>query len=225
MGYRVPGDTQGSPSSVTPRNETYAGAGYAMLVDPLARPLRDAVADMVPGGSRVIELACGTGDQLLRLAHKIREGVGIDLSDRMLACARRSAQRRGISNIAFELADAADLSRFPDRSFDIAMASLFLHEVPHATALAALAHMKRLAPLIVIADFGGMNLPARVAVNAIELCAGFTHYGSFRAYRRSGGMPSLLGEAGLDGREAARAFRGAVTVWECTRQERDHSRR
>ncbi|TAL35347.1 MAG: class I SAM-dependent methyltransferase [Spirochaetes bacterium] len=203
------------PRAVKPRNEIYAGARYAAIVDPRAASLRDAVYRLIPRGARVIELACGTGDQLMRLAPRIREGVGVDISDRMIGYARRAATRRGLSNLRFELADAADLSPFPDKGFDVATASLFFHETPGDSALAALLEMKRMAPLLVIADFGSAPLPGRAWVNAVEFLAGFRHFINFRAYRRGGGMPALMERAGLVCGEAARVFGGTVTIWTC----------
>lgn len=76
----------------------------------------------VGAGDRVLDVGCGTG-QTTREAARLAVGgaaVGIDLSAAAVAQARRRAADEGLCNVAFECADA-QVHRFPDRRFDLAI--------------------------------------------------------------------------------------------------------
>ena len=75
-----------------------------------------AIADLVPPGSRVLDLGCGPGELLQHLIqHKGCTGYGIELNDaNVLACARR-----GVNVIQLNLEDG--LSIFADQSFDVVL--------------------------------------------------------------------------------------------------------
>jgi SAM-dependent methyltransferase len=73
-------------------------------------------------GDRVLDVGCGTG-QTTREAGRLAvagSAVGIDLSAAAVAQARRRAEDEGLRNVAFERADA-QVHRFPDRRFDLAI--------------------------------------------------------------------------------------------------------
>lgn len=71
------------------------------------------LAEIGPG-SRVLDVATGTGDLAIELAARGADVVGSDFSERMLDQARRKAPR-----IAFEWGDALELP-YEDDSFDAA---------------------------------------------------------------------------------------------------------
>ena len=80
-----------------------------------------AMAGLEPGGS-ALDVCCGTGDLALELARTVGpEGqvVGCDFAERMLDLARAKAERRGLSGVRFEWADALELP-YGDASFDAA---------------------------------------------------------------------------------------------------------
>ncbi len=82
---------------------------------------RAARACLAAGPTRVVDLACGTGDLALRLADLAEAGVeviGVDFSEPMLEVARAKAQARGLADrVSFLWADAAELP-FEDASVD-----------------------------------------------------------------------------------------------------------
>jgi SAM-dependent methyltransferase len=69
-------------------------------------PLQAAAA--VDGDDHVLDIGCGAGRTTCDAARTAVRGsaLGVDLSDPMLADARRRAARERIRNVAFELADA-----------------------------------------------------------------------------------------------------------------------
>lgn len=85
---------------------------------------RERAADVahVGPGSRVLDVACGTGDLSLELARRVAPGgevVGSDFSEAMLARARTKAQSAGAGDVRFEWGDALALP-YGDDSFDAA---------------------------------------------------------------------------------------------------------
>ena len=76
----------------------------------------ELIAELVPRGSRVLDLGCGSGELL---AHLIEQrgcnGYGVELADANV----HASMARGIDVIQFNLEDG--LALFEDRSFDVVL--------------------------------------------------------------------------------------------------------
>jgi 2-polyprenyl-3-methyl-5-hydroxy-6-metoxy-1,4-benzoquinol methylase len=74
-------------------------------------PLVPGITDDLRHGVRVLDVGCGRGLIMMRLAEAYPRSrfVGIDLSRDAIAFARVEAVRRGLSNIKFSVQDASDL--------------------------------------------------------------------------------------------------------------------
>lgn len=172
---------------------------YRVFIDPLVNGLRRHVASMIQPGEKVIDIACGTGALSLAMAGHAGHVTGIDFSDDMISTARRTAQRRRIANVSFELLDATDLSCYPDLSFDVAVSTLAMHQFEPETAVKVLEEMRRLAKRIIVADYNCPMTPGPAAWLAwgIERAARGDHYRNFGKYMARGGLSRLAAEAGL----------------------------
>lgn len=89
------------------------GSGRARFFIPYRKP-----------GMSVLDVGCGPGSITIELAKAVSPGtvVGIDIDSSAVQLARKSAADAGVSNISFEVEDAAALS-FPVDSFDAACAA------------------------------------------------------------------------------------------------------
>ena len=86
----------------------------------------ELIADLVPAGSRVLDLGCGTGELLAHLRdHKGCSGYGIEFDDANL----RACVQRGVNAIQLNLEDG--LALFDDGSFDVVLQLDTLQHLRH----------------------------------------------------------------------------------------------
>ena len=178
---------------------SFSGFIYRIFIDPLLSGLRKRVAEHVDPSHRVIDVACGTRALSFAMAEKTLHVTGIDLSEDMIITALRTAQRRGVKNVSFEVQDASDLTRYRDGEFDLAVTSMAVHQFEAQLAIRILAEMRRISNRVIIADYNH-NMPAgltgRIAWG-IEHMAGGDHYRNFRIYMQNGGTPWFVRQAGM----------------------------
>jgi len=140
----------------------------------------------------VLDVACGTGDQLRRLAQQHINAIGIDLSEPMLRQCRQS------NPSADCLLQDGTAMAFQQASFDMVMISFALHESGWSAAVKMLDEIYRvLKPKghLLIADYADLNhirAHVRFAINTIEFLAGRRHYRNFRRYLHHGGLEVLV---------------------------------
>lgn len=107
-------------------------------------------------GSRVLDVATGTGDIASLYARKVGakgEVVGVDFSGAMIDVARKRA-KNSFPNLRFEVGDVLDL-RFDDDAFDIASISFGIRNVDDPEA--GLAEMRRVVKpggRVAVMEFG-----------------------------------------------------------------------
>jgi len=126
---------------------------YDILTAPISR-IRDKVVDFTnaPDGSKILDIATGTGKQALAFAKKGYDVIGIDLSEDMLKVANKKNKYK---NLRFEVADATNMP-FEDRHFDVSCVSFALHDVPLSIREKILKEVVRVTKpkgIIVIIDY------------------------------------------------------------------------
>jgi len=149
--------------------EANRGIGFPRIYDLLVllltrgreRAYRADVLDLagVAPGDHMLDVGSGTGTQAIAAWRRAQPGgsvVGVDISDEMLAAARRKARRASL-DIPFHRADAAQLP-FESERFDIVAITMALHMVPESRRLLCLAEaarvLKRGGRLLLI-DYAG----------------------------------------------------------------------
>ena len=91
-----------------------------------------------------MDLGCGTGAIALRLADAAAQVVGRDISEGMLAEARRKAAERGVGNVAF----GPGTFREPavDASVDVVVSNFAMHHLPDGEKRDAIGVIAELEP-------------------------------------------------------------------------------
>jgi ubiquinone/menaquinone biosynthesis C-methylase UbiE len=182
---------------------------YATMVDPLLKEVRSRVTVFSEAGpgQKILDVCCGTGDQVFYYSRKGADASGIDSNAGMIKTARNNQDRLGKGNTSFYLADAAELP-FPDNYFDCASVSLCLHEMERDQRAKTVTAMKRVVKpggILIFTDF-----TAPLAKNLIgfflgsaEFLAGSRNYSCFRDYLERGGLNYILSENCLKTQEEA----------------------
>lgn len=91
-------------------------------------PLLDGMQERLRAGIDMLDVGCGSGRALLALARAYPQSrfVGLDMADETLATARQIAHERGLTNVTFEVRDAAALGAH--RAFDLVTAFDAIHD-------------------------------------------------------------------------------------------------
>jgi len=167
---------------------------YDFLLGPFMRSIRRDVLKIVLRlqPNRVLDVACGTGDQLRLLSENGFDVVGVDISESMLKVCRKA-------NPASDclLQDATAMA-FHNHCFDLVMVSFALHETEWESAGKILQDIHRvLKPsghLLVVdyTDFRKTPFYVRQAIRTIEFMAGQRHFKNFRRFYHRGGLDTLI---------------------------------
>ncbi|HPQ71485.1 MAG TPA: methyltransferase domain-containing protein [bacterium] len=160
---------------------------YPAIIERIAKEIRP--------GDRVLEVACGTGVISLELAGHAGRIEGTDISEPMLAEARRKAGERGLSNIEFTQGDACALN-FPDESFDLVVCANALHimQLPQEALREIHRVLKPGGKLIAPTYLHGQTLRSHVVSRFMSLFG-------FKAYHRFNkeSLLVLFNDAGFGG--------------------------
>jgi ubiquinone/menaquinone biosynthesis C-methylase UbiE len=119
----------------------FASVLDATRAEGLAEATRDPAAAFASLRLRVLDVGCGTGDQLRIMAPLVAPGsaVGVDLSATLIARAQQRTDL-GPANVSFQVGDACELP-FADATFDRVVANQILLHL--ADPWQAVAEMRR----------------------------------------------------------------------------------
>lgn len=176
----------------------HTAAIYDLLFSRALRDIRHNICTFITHcrAENVIDLCCGTGEQLQMLSKEAILLTGIDSSPAMLAQARKNCHK----SIGYLEADASQVP-LSDASYDAAIISFALHE---KTALQRTAIFREACRLlrpeghIIIADYShppsGLIplLLGRIVVPAIERAAGVNHYYNYQEWMQYGALEGFL---------------------------------
>jgi demethylmenaquinone methyltransferase/2-methoxy-6-polyprenyl-1,4-benzoquinol methylase len=195
------------------------GAFTATIYDPVLyfalKNIRQDIIRLIPDhDARILDLCCGTGDQLKRLSDAgFGNLTGVDLSLDMLKVAAKGR------NIAKLMVCDVQHTGLPGASFVII--SLAVNEKTAGVQTRMMAEARRLlAPggQLILVDFSlddQARMASKIAVNMIERLAGKFHYRNFKAYVRNGGMCPIIHDD-FEIKQQIRHARGGISIWTVT---------
>lgn len=201
--------SQATPPAFTPALGRFgAGQLYDVILALTGeRRWRGAVASALAlaPGDVVVDVGCGSGSQAVMLFGAQPEAriVGVDPDERMLALARRKAQRAG-ANVELRVGMGDALRDvLADVRPNKLVSSLVLHQCPMRVKRAILASMHEVLPpggRLVIADYGLQRTQLmRSAFRIVQMADGYED----TQPNADGILTSLIAEAGFrDVREA-----------------------
>lgn len=191
-------------------------AFYDRCLTPLLKQLRTDIRTFIQhkGYRRIIDICCGTGDQLRLLENGSGELVGVDNSVTMLARARENCS----DDVVLHLIDAEQLT-FPDGYFDCGIISFSLHE-KHETRRDLIysngRKIIRQGGALIVCDYS--NSPSglkgfilgNLVIPVVERMAGRPHYLNYLSWMRAGGLESFLQQRRQTTDIISRRYGGAV---------------
>jgi ubiquinone/menaquinone biosynthesis C-methylase UbiE len=129
----------------------------------------------------VLDLACGAGHTALAVAPHVAHVTAVDVTPDMLATAARLVAQRGVSNIAFERADASALP-FADARFDLVTSRLAAHHFADPSrALAEVLRVLKPGGRFVLVDaISPEDAPQDTFLNCFELLRDASHVRDWR---------------------------------------------
>jgi len=168
----------------------YLASLYDFILYPFLNKTRKQTAKIINqlNPESLIDICCGTGNQLKHLSHTKIKLTGIDNSSSMLGAAKHYN--------CFKQ-DARKIE-FPDKTFDMALIQLALHEKSIEDQQRIIHEAYRIlkdSGHLVVLDYQIDSKTSRSAKNIItfiEFLAGKEHYRHFKGYNQSGGLSKLI---------------------------------
>ncbi len=163
---------------------------YDLLLYPFLHNTRKRTAQCIQqlNPDSLIDICCGTGNQLKYLGHAKIKLTGIDNSPAMLGA---------VKHLNCYQQDARFIE-FPDQSFEMALIQLALHEKSSDDQFKIMEETYRILKndgYLVIVDYHidhKTSKSAKYVINFIEFLAGKEHYSHFKNYKKNGGLAKLV---------------------------------
>jgi len=159
-------------------------------------------------GSKILDVATGTGKQAVAFARKGFDVIGVDLSEAMLKVA---IDKNKYENARFEIADAVNLP-FKDNSFDVSCVSFALHDMLSTVREKALKEMARVTKpegMIIIVDYA---LPENRIRRFLIYHFIKSYEGKYYLEFIKSDLKSLLGKSGIEIKEELPVLLGAGRI-------------
>ena len=177
---------------------------YSILIDPFLRKLRLSLVNFsgIKKGDQVLDVCCGTGEQVFSYGRREATVIGIDIRKEIIEVAKIQKGKKGLRNVSFLTADAQKLP-FESNSFDFASICLGLHEMGPESRDNVISEMKRVVKengYLILVDFKS-PLPKTLFaffLRIIERLAGKENFKYFKNYLAKGGLPYLLKKNNLE---------------------------
>jgi ubiquinone/menaquinone biosynthesis C-methylase UbiE len=182
----------------------YDGFFYSMVVDPIAgKSFAKPISNYVSVNTTAIDIGCGVGTVVAALAEKCSHVTGVDLSPKMTAYTRKRLAVACVTNADIIECSATELSLKVSRTFDYAIMTQFLHEIPADARDMVIQEAMKVAKEFIIADFLAPypDTFSGKMIRFVEMSAGKEHNANFKDWVAKGGIDAFLKKHGLTVRE------------------------
>ena len=181
------------------KNHWYDGWFYDKFIAPNQDVTFVQMMRMIEQGSRVIDIGCGTGRIVFKIADRVEKVIGVDLSTKNIDYANQLKSNANKNKINFIHTDAMYLSKVLEEKFDYATISYVIHEIDISLRVSLLNELRKIADNIIIADFAiPMPYNRRGIINrSAEFLAGQDHFKNFLSFSRNSGIKGLVKDANL----------------------------
>lgn len=187
---------------------------YDVVALPIAG-VRDKVVEFTnaKNGSKILDVATGTGKQAFTFAKKGYNVIGVDLTKSMLRIAMKN-NHNGL--VKFEVADAINL-RLEESSFDVSCVSFALHDMPLTIRGKVLKEMVRVTKsngMIIIVDYA---LPVNKIGKFLIYRLVRLYEGEYYSKFITSDLEALLRETGIEIKEELHVLLGAGRILKGTK--------
>ena len=191
---------------------------YSRAIDPFLRDIRIFASEFtgIRKGDKVLDVCCGTGDQVFYYSAKGAEAYGIDLDPKMINQARNDKRNKIFKNTSFQIADAIKLP-FEGGFFDCVSISFGLHEKEREVRDEIISEMERVVKkegALIFIDFQ-VPFPGNFFsyfIKFVERIAGGNHFKYFKDYIKQGGLDKLLSKNHLKEEKRALLVKNNVLI-------------
>jgi len=106
-------------------------AGYFNQTRKFLSPEMKAWGIYIKSGQKILDVGCGNGRLMELFKNNTIEYYGVDLSDELIAIAKKECQKYNLIKANFQVANMLDLP-FADNIFDLVFCVSALHHIPSA---------------------------------------------------------------------------------------------
>jgi len=184
---------------MTDKKHWYDGKIYDKFIAPNQDKMFEQIKTIIPKGSNVLDVGCGTGRLAFQFSEHCNKIVGIDLSSKNISVANVKLIYEKYNNIEFVHGNISKLANIEKDKFDFAVLTYVIHEIDENERIKVLTQIKSIAKQIIIGDYitptpntfwGKVNV-------VVEFLAGSDHYNNFKNYVKNGGIDYLATTANL----------------------------
>ena len=163
----------------------------------------EAVIELLPKkGEKLLDIGCGEGTFLFKLADNFKELWGVDISPVRIKRARHKTKKTGLKNIYFKIADIDQGLPLEDASFDVVTAISILEHVfdPHFVV----GEIKRILKpggvfIIEVPNIGWLPRRLDLLLGKLPRTSSETGWdGGHLHYFTQGSLTELIEDAGFD---------------------------
>ncbi|GAA3584939.1 class I SAM-dependent methyltransferase [Snuella lapsa] len=191
----------------------------ADTIDKYLRSIRFQIVELIDPNTTLIELGCGNGDLLFKLAGKLKLGVGIDKSEQLITYASNRVKKEQVKNLEFRLMDLLKDS-YSEPNMDYSVASLLLHILPLEKSIELIKKLLASSNTTIICGFcEPKNIRQKML---LWLDQRFTsHYSNFRDYKRNGFTEGLLNSIEKIKYDRIDTFDPVIKIYKITKSNKD----